>query len=425
MRDFLPSRMIHRQHVIHTLRSVFERFGFEPLETPSVEYADTLTGKYGEEADKLIYQFEDRGGRQIGLRYDLTVPLARVVALYPELVKPFKRYQISPVWRAEKPQKGRYREFYQCDVDTAGSYDMLADAEIIAVADFALRELGFTSYRIKINDRKVLAALGQHAGVPADKFASLCRAIDKLEKIGEAEVRAELARAEIAPEAIDLVFDLILLQGESAELLAQLRDRLGGNPVGLEGIAELEKVVTYLTELGVAPEHYQIDFAMVRGLDYYTGPIFEAVVTGLKLGSICGGGRYDGLVGMFSSQAVPAVGITMGLDRIVDALDELAGQDASQRQTQTEVLVTIFGPETRAASLQLVSELRRAGINAEIFLGSEKLQNQLRYANRKGIPKVAILGGNEIGRNEVVMKDLASGQQQAVARADLVATLRG
>jgi histidyl-tRNA synthetase len=417
MRDFLPARMILRQYVVGVLREVFERFGFEPLETPAIEYAETLEGKFGDEADKLIYRFEDRGGRRVGLRYDLTVPLARVVAMYPELVKPFKRYQIAPVWRAEKPQKGRYREFYQCDVDVVGSASMLADAEVVAVADFALVRLGFSRYRIKLNDRKILTALGQYAGVPAESLGGIYRAIDKLEKVGAEAVHGELASQGIPADTIARLLDLVQVQGEPAGVFAQLRERLAAVPRGAEGVGELEQVVTYLEELGIGPERYQVDLSMVRGLEYYTGPIFEAVVEEPRIGSICGGGRYDNLVGTFSGQSHPAVGISVGLERIIDVLEELGLVEGRLRQTTTAVLVTVFGPETRAASLALVGDLRRAGINAEVFLGLEKLPNQLRYASRKGIPFVAILGPDEVAKDVVLVKEMATGEQRGYERA--------
>lgn len=424
MRDILPSRMILRQHVVDVLRDVFERFGFEPQETPAIEYAETLEGKFGEEADKLIYRFEDRGGRRVGLRYDLTVPLARVVAMYGDLAKPYKRYQIAPVWRAEKPQKGRYREFYQCDVDVVGSSSMLADAEVIAVADFALQRLGFSRYRIKVNDRKVLAALGQYAGVPAEQAGGIYRAVDKLDKVGRSAVEEELSRSGVPEVAIARLFDLLQVQGAPDAVFAQLREKLAGVPIGLEGVGELEQIVTYLGELGVPPDRYQIDFSMVRGLEYYTGPIFEAVVEEPKIGSICGGGRYDRLVGMLGGPDLPAVGISVGLERIIDVLEELQLSKEASRKTKTVALVTIFSPETRPESLKLATELRQAGVNAEVALGAEKLPNQLRYASRKGIPYVVILGPDEVAEGRALIRDMTTGEQRAYWRAEVVPALR-
>jgi histidyl-tRNA synthetase len=278
MRDFLPSRMILRHYVIDQLRRVFERFGFEPLQTPTVEYAETLEGKYGEEADKLIYKFEDRGGRKVGLRYDLTVPLARVVSMYPELVKPFKRYQIAPAWRAERPQKGRYREFYQCDVDIVGSPSALADAEVVSVGYQALRQLGFNHFEILINDRKILQGIATKARIPDNLAPAVWRAVDKWDKIGPEGVRSELATTGLSKETIQILFDL-LDSGERGERrLESLASNLADVPIGLEGIRELQSLIDYLQLSGVPPEFYRVDLHMVRGLDYYTGPIFEVVV---------------------------------------------------------------------------------------------------------------------------------------------------
>ena len=423
MRDYLPTRMILRQYVVDVLRDVFERFGFEPLETPAIEYAETLEGKFGEEADKLIYRFEDRGGRRVGLRYDLTVPLARVVAMYPDLVKPFKRYQIAPVWRAEKPQRGRYREFYQCDVDIVGSASTLADAEVVLVADFALGQLGFSRFRIKLNNRKLLAALAQYAGVPGEHIGDIYRAIDKLEKVGQEAVRDELRRYGVPSVAISRLLELVQIQGEPAAILSQARESLAALPKGLEGIDELEQMVTHLRQMDVAAERLQVDLSMVRGLGYYTGPIFEVVVEEPKIGSICGGGRYDGLVGLLGGQNLPAVGVSFGLERIIDVLEELELATERVAKTKTGVLVTLFGPETRSESLGLVSELRRVGINAEVFLGPERLPNQLRYASRKGIPYVAVLGPDEVARGVVLVKDMATGEQKSYERAAVAGAL--
>lgn len=423
MRDILPSQMVLRQYVVACLREVFERYGFEPAETPAIEYADTLLGKYGEEADKLVYTFDDRGGRRVGLRYDLTVPLARISAQYADLPKPFKRYQIAPVWRTERPQKGRYREFCQCDVDTVGVTSMLADAEVIAVAVDALTTLGFGRFSVKINSRKLLLALGAYSGVPNELAGSLYRSIDKLDKIGADAVRQELAAAGVPAEAADRLFELIGIRGRPAAVLGEVRRKLGGDGRALAGAAELEELVDYLRYLGVPESSYEVDLAMVRGLDYYTGPIFEVVVEEPKIGSLCGGGRYDGLIGMFTGQSLPAVGISVGLERILLVLEELALAPASLGKTKTEILVTVFGPETRAASLGLVTELRRAGLNAEVALGAEKLTNQLRYASRKGIPRVAILGPDEAAAGEVLVRDMASGDQRRWPMAEVAPAL--
>jgi histidyl-tRNA synthetase len=423
MRDILPSQMVLRQYVIGLLREVFERYGFEPAETPALEYADTLLGKYGEDADRLVYTFDDRGGRRVGLRYDLTVPLARVAAQYGDLPKPFKRYQIAPVWRTERPQKGRYREFYQCDVDTVGVTSMIADAEVIAVATEVLTRLGFGRFTVEINSRKLLVALGTYAGVPAELAGSLYRSIDKLDKIGAKAVRDELMVAGVASDAIGRLFELIGIRGKPEAVLTEVRRILGDDERALAGAREVEEIVGYLADLGVPESAYEVDLAMVRGLDYYTGPIFEVKVEEPKIGSLCGGGRYDGLIGTFTGQSLPAVGISVGLERIILVLEELGLAPASLGKTKTAILVSIFGPETRSESLRLVTELRRAGVNAEVALGAEKLANQLRYASRKGIPLVAILGSDEVAAGEVLVRDMVSGEQRRYPRAELGAAL--
>jgi histidyl-tRNA synthetase len=424
MRDFLPERMILRNWVVGELRDVFESFGFEPLDTPSVEYAETLKGKYGEEADKLIYAFEDRGGRPVGLRYDLTVPLARVVASYPELPKPFKRYQIAPVWRAERPQKGRYREFWQCDVDTAGTTSPLADAECPMVVTAALRRLGFERYTVRINNRKILTALAATLGVEGEAALGLFRSLDKLDKIGQEGVRAELAERGLTGRLADRLFEFVETSGSSEEVLRGLRARLGADPRAAEGIDELEQIVAALSASGIDEGSYRIDLSMIRGLDYYTGPIFETVVEEPKIGSISGGGRYDGLIGMLSGRDVPATGVSIGFERIMDVIEELGLQPAGLKRTVTEVLVTIFDQASLSASLGLARELREAGVRTEVALTGDRLGNQLKYASRRGIPLAAIVGPDEIAAGEVVLKDLTSGEQVKLARATIAGELR-
>ncbi|MBI3944597.1 MAG: histidine--tRNA ligase [Armatimonadetes bacterium] len=423
MRDFLPDRMILRHHVTGVFRGVFERYGFEPLDTPAVEYAETLEGKYGEEADKLIYKFEDRGGRRVGLRYDLTVPLARVVAQYPDLPKPFKRYQIAPVWRAERPQKGRYREFWQCDADTVGSTSMLADAEILAVVYTALRELGFPQFVMRLNNRKILKGVAAFAGVPEGEEASVLRSVDKLDKVGEVGVRTELLEKGFGEDVVGRLFELLAPEA-SGDVLARLRTQLVDNAEAQDGIGELEQVREYLGALGVPEAFCRIDLAMVRGLDYYTGPIFETVVEEPRIGSITGGGRYDHLIGIFSGRDIPAVGSTLGLERIVDVMEALGLFPAAK--TLTRVLVTVFDTAAAPESLRLAAELRAAGVCAEVYLAEKGgFRKQLAYANAKGIPLVALLGPDEIARREVTLRNMADGSQESVARGEVVGRLRG
>ncbi len=423
-RDFLPERMILRQWVIGTWRGIFERFGFEPLETPVIEYAETMEGKFGEEGDRLMYRFEDRGGRAVALRYDLTVPLTRVVAMYPDLPKPFKRYHIAPVYRAENPQKGRYREFYQCDVDTVGSTSPLADAEAVTVAAAAFDAIGFPNYTVRLNTRKILAALADVAGVAPDLRLAAFRAIDKLEKVGPERARAEMREAGIADAVADHLHGLVRISGAAREMLGELRGRLADHPLGLEGIAELEAMVDGLDAAGVSAARYLVDYSMVRGMDYYTGPIFETTVEEPKIGSVSGGGRYDKLVGLFSSTDLPATGVSLGLERIIDVIEELGLRPAGLGRTVVAVLVTIFEPATQRESVRIATELRGAGIPTELYLGSGKLPAQLRHADRKGVPLAVIAGPDELAAGTVVLKDMLSGEQSTVQRADLPAAVR-
>jgi histidyl-tRNA synthetase len=515
MRDILPQDLIRRQYVMDVIRGVFEEFGFEPLQTPAMEMTETLTGKYGPDAERLIYHafYGDEAGDELSLRYDLSVPLCRVVAMYPDLVKPFKRYQIAPVWRADRPQKGRYREFYQCDADTVGSEGMLADAETINVIYEILLRLGFRDFVVNINDRKVLRGIGQLAGVPGGLLGGLYRAIDKLPKIGLARVERELqlvglpeaevaalqraarlylqgqfdlgdleararengvlpvvARRAIAPlqellghvdrqaiepdrvqevavdlvsqvatalraayakqvamiptEAIARLLALLQISGDDRAILAGLREQLADYPVGLEGIAELEEIVRYLDALEIPERYYQVDFSMVRGLEYYTGPIYETVVKEPAIGSITGGGRYDGLVGMFTDRSYPATGTTIGIERIIVVMEELGMFPPQVGTTTTKVLMTRFSEELVDESLKAATMLRKAGLNTEFFLDDASLGNQIRYALKRGIPYVAILGADEQAAGQLTVKNLALNEQRAVARERAASLIR-
>lgn len=423
MRDILPQKMILRRYVVGVIEQVFERFGFEPLQTPALELSETLLGKYGAEAEKLIYDARHREGKEaLSLRYDLSVPLSRVVAMYPNLVKPFKRYQIAPVWRAERPQKGRYREFYQCDADIVGTRAMLADAEIIAVTYTILTRLGFKQFVTQINNRKILSALGAYAGIPPALLGGLYRSIDKLDKIGAEGVREEMLKNEIPAPVADKMLDLVALPGAD---LAALRARLGDIPIARAGIDELEQLVPLVMELGVAEENIGIDFRMVRGLEYYTGPIYETVVTEPKIGSLTGGGRYDELIGMFSGKSLPATGTTIGIERIIDVMDELKMLPPDVGQTVTQVLVTVFDAARRADSVRVATVLRAAGINAELWFESDGLGKQLKYAAAKGIPFAVIIGPDEAAEDAATLRDLATGEQPKVKQGELAQELKG
>ncbi len=422
MRDILPQKMIHRRYVIGVIEQVFERFGFGPLQTPALELSETLMGKYGPDAEKLIYDARHREGKEeLALRYDLTVPLSRVFAMYPELVKPFKRYQIAPVWRAERPQKGRYREFYQCDADIVGTKSMLADAEIVTMIYTILTRLGFKQFETKINNRKILTALGEYAGVPPALLGGLYRSIDKLEKIGPEGVRDELLKNEIPEPVVQKILDLVAIPGDD---LAAVRIRLGSIPAAREGIDELEQLVKFVSELGIATDNLKVDFRMVRGLEYYTGPIYETVVTEPKIGSLTGGGRYDGLIGLFSKQSLPATGTTVGIERIIDVMEELKMFPPEVGQTVTQVLVTVFDEARRADSLRVASELRRAGLDTEVWFDLDGLGKQLKYAAAKGIPFAIILGPDEAAAGIATLRDLSTGEQTPVPQAELPQVLQ-
>ena len=415
MRDILPEQMIRRQYVIDVIRDVFEEFGFEPLQTPALELSEVLTGKYGPDAEKLIYQAGHTGGKEdISLRYDLSVPLCRVVAMYPQLPKPFKRYQIDPVWRAERPQKGRYRQFFQCDADTVGSDSMLADAENVNLVYQVLSRLGFKQFEININDRKLITGIGQFAGVPAEQLGGLYRSIDKLDKIGVDGVTAELRENEIPQDVIDKLLALLQIEGDAATVLNEMNKQLGELGAAREGIADLKKLLGYLTTLGVPEECYRVNVAMVRGLEYYTGPIYETVVKEPKIGSITGGGRYDELIGSFSKQSFPATGTSFGIERIIDVMEEFDMFPSTVGRTVTQVLMTIFDDDLMEASLKLATQLRHGGIRTEVYFRPAKISTQMKYADTKGIPFAVILGSDELAMGTAAVRDLATREQENV-----------
>ena len=426
MRDILPEKMILRQYVENVIRDVFESFGFQPLSTPAVELAETLLGKYGPEAEKMIYDVKHREGKEeLALRYDLSVPLARVAAMYPDLPKPFKRYQIAPVWRAERPQKGRFREFWQCDVDTVGTTSVLADAEILNMIYEVLRRLGFKRYVIHLNNRKILKGIGQFVGLQGELLGGLYRSIDKLGKIGLDGVTDELQRNGIPQAKIERMMDLLRIGGDQASILTELRDQLAEYPEALEGIDELEQISRVLNDVGVPPENYRIDFAMVRGLEYYTGPIFETVVEEPRIGSITGGGRYDGLIGLFSKEDLPATGTSLGIERIIVAMDELDMYPPEVRGTVSQVLVTVFNEDMLSESLKLASELRQADFKVELYMGGKGIGDQIRYALKRGIPYVAIIGPDELEAGQVMLRNLDQKLQQAADRGGAARQIRG
>lgn len=428
MRDFLPQEMLKREYVFAVVRDVFETFGFEPIDTPVLEMEETLMGKYGEDAEKLIFHAQHPGGKEeLALRYDLTVPLSRYVAMHEnDLVLPFRRYHIAPVWRAERPQKGRYRQFYQCDADIVGVAEPTADAEIVSVVTTALRRLGFEDFNVKINNRKILTGIGVYAGVPDAQLGDLYRSIDKLDKIGLDGVQAELRANGIAEDVIARMMALLERRDGDVTALGHLREQLDGIPSAEEGIQELLDMVTYMDALGVPAENVDIDFAMVRGLSYYTGPIFETNITKPdNLGSVTGGGRYDDLIGLFRKQSLPTTGTSLGIERIIDLMDLLNLYPPDVIGTVVQVLVTVFGPDTQANAMRLASELRAAGIRTEVSLQSNRnIGKQIRYADRKGAPVAAFLGTDEIARGVVNLKRLADGHEVTVPRAEAAQAVR-
>jgi len=419
-RDFLPETMLRRNYVLDTITDEFHRFGFEPISTPILELHETLFGKYGEDAEQLIFTAQHgRSTREpLAMRYDLTVPLARVVGQYEnELSFPFKRYHIAPVFRGERPQRGRYREFWQCDADIVGVPGMSADAEIVSLMQRILSRLGFPQFTIKINHRKLLVAIGEFSGVPNEQLPDLYRSVDKFDKIGAEGVRRELTERGIAADAVSRMMDLIQAKAAGAGSLDLIADAIGKDD---QGIAELRELAALLAEAKVPPACYEFDFTMARGLGYYTGPIFETVISQPNLGSVTGGGRYDNLIGMFRRQSLPTTGASFGMERIIDLMDELKLYPDHLGGTLVQVLVTVFSQATRAASMRVADELRQAGINTDLYLPSRKLGRQFQYADRKGVPLVAIIGPDELAAGEVKLRRLADGSEATVAASGAV-----
>lgn len=426
MRDFLPHEVLKREYVFGVITDVFQTFGFEPIATPVLEMLDTLLGKSGEEADKLIFHAQHPGGKEeLALRYDLTVPLARYVAMHEnDLSMPFRRYHIAPVWRGDRPQKGRYREFYQCDVDVVGVASMAADAEIVSLLTTALRRLGFADFTVHINNRKILNGIGIYAGVPEAQSGDLYRSIDKLDKIGLDGVKKELGTSGIADDAIGRMMDLLQYREDGLAALGSVRDQLRGVPIAQEGITEIEQMVDHLEAMGV--DQFTVDLAMVRGLGYYTGPVYETMITKPdNLGSVTGGGRYDGLIGLFRKESLPMTGSSLGIERIIDLMDLLNLYPPEITGTVVQVLVSVFEEGTQGASLALANELRAAGIRTEAYLNPKRaIGKQVQYADRKGAQVVAFLGPDEIQAGRVKFKRLRDGHEVEAARAEAAQTVR-
>ncbi|MEJ7839013.1 MAG: histidine--tRNA ligase [Thermomicrobiales bacterium] len=421
-RDYLPQQMLLRQHVIDLFRTVFERHGFEPLDTPTLEYMEILTGKAGEN-EKLMYHFLDQGDREVGLRYDLTVPLARFVAMHQnDIVLPFKRYHIAPVWRAEKPQRGRFREFWQCDADIVGSPAMTADAEAVSVLVDALHEVNLSRAVVHINHRKLLSAMALLAGVEADRAPAVFRAVDKLAKIGADGVKRELLSREISEASANRVIELVTATGTNDELLDAAADQLAETPGGPAAVTELRDLVRHIESLGVPRHSWTIDLSLARGIDYYTGPVYEAIVDEPNIGSVAGAGRYDGLIGTFLGRDIPATGMSLGMERIIEVIH--AFDLLPSRTTVSDVFVACT-PETLSDASHIARTLRTHGFNADLSLTTQRsLGEQLRYADRKSIPFAIIVGTEEIGRQVVTIKNLKTGEQHETGMVLVVEELR-
>jgi len=446
-RDFGPAEMVGRNYIFSIVRSVFRKYGYQCIETPSLENLSTLLGKYGEEGDKLLFKVlnsgdcfgnvdfgdfcrSDEAGNprtnsnalslkvcEKGLRYDLTVPFARFVVQHQnEISFPFKRYQIQPVWRADRPQKGRYREFYQCDVDVIGSKSLLNELELVQIVDDVFGQMGIRVC-IKINNRKILAGLAEVSGQP-DKMVDITVAIDKIDKIGLDAVKQELAEKGLTDEAIAVIEPVLTLKGTTREKIARMQQLLATSETGMKGLEEIGTLFSLIEEARIS-QPVELDLSLARGLNYYTGAIFEVKALDFAIGSICGGGRYDDLTGIFGLPNMSGVGISFGADRIYDVLGglDLFPKDAAAAAT---VLFTNMGEREIAYTIPLAASLRTAGIACEIYPDAAKLKKQFEYADRKGIPYLAIVGDQEVAGGTVTLKNLASGEQRAVLKEELV-----
>lgn len=442
-RDFSPVEMAKRNYIFNTIREVFYLYGFQQIETPSMENLSTLMGKYGDEGDKLLFKIQNSGDYfsgltdeellsrnaaklaskfcEKGLRYDLTVPFARYVVMHrDEITFPFKRFQIQPVWRADRPQKGRYREFYQCDADVVGSNSLLNEVELVQMIDTVFRKFGIR-VSIKINNRKILSGIAEIIG-EADKIVDITVAIDKLDKIGLDNVNAELASKGIPQEAIDKLQPIILLSGTNEEKLETLKTVLAASETGLKGVEESEFILKTIAGLGIQSD-VELDLTLARGLNYYTGAIFEVKALDVQIGSISGGGRYDNLTGVFGMEGVSGVGVSFGADRIYDVLNQLDlyPKDAVDG---TQLLFVNFGEAEAAYVLPVLAKVRAAGIRAEIYPDSAKMKKQMGYANNKAIPFVAIVGETEMNEGKLTLKNMTTGEQSLVTPDELIDAIK-
>lgn len=441
-RDFGHEEMARRNYIFDTIRSVFRLYGFSQIETPAMENLSTLMGKYGEEGDKLLFKILNSGDwlrgadramidagdyvhltskvSEKGLRYDLTVPFARFVVQHrDELTMPFKRFQIQPVWRADRPQKGRYREFYQCDADIVGSDSLVNEIELLQLVDEVFARLGIR-ITIKLNNRKVLAGIAEMIGAP-EKLTDITVAIDKIDKIGLDKVKEELAERGLPAEAIARLEPVLAISGDTAARLAALKDILAGNETGQLGVAELQTVIDGAARLGMRAE-VELDASLARGLNYYTGTIIEVKARDVEIGSITGGGRYDNLTGVFGLPGLSGVGISFGADRIYDVLNQLNLYPA-EATAATDVMFANFGEAESMATMAMMKELRKAGIKSEIYPDAAKMKKQMGYADSRGIPFVAIVGENEMAEGKMMLKDMRQGTQALLTPAEAISAI--
>jgi len=440
-RDFGPVQMARRTYILDTIKETFQLFGYQQIETPAMENLNTLTGKYGDEGDQLLFKILNSGDfikdvkaddlekgsgailnkvSEKGLRYDLTVPFARYVVMNRnELTFPFKRYQIQPVWRADRPQKGRYREFYQCDADVVGTDSLVCEAEIILMIRRVFEKLSLKEYSIKINNRKILTGIAEAIG-EAGKEGPLCVAIDKLDKIGWEKVKEELTQRGFGATSIENLAPLVSLESDLTGKLDFLKRFLKSSETGLKGVEELEQVFDILEKVGVDLDHVDFDIMLARGLSYYTGAIFEVKVHNVSIGSVSGGGRYDNLTGVFGLPGVSGVGFSFGVDRLYDVLDEL-GIFPTESHTSTRLLLTYFDQAGFGYALSLLNQFRNAGVKTEIYPNQVKIQKQFDFANKKGIPFVGVCGDEEMKTGEISVKNMVSGEQVKMTVPEAVA----
>ncbi|MEQ9297528.1 MAG: histidine--tRNA ligase [Cyclobacteriaceae bacterium] len=438
-RDFGPEKMQKRNFIFSQIREVFQLYGFLPLETPAMENLSVLTGKYGDEGDQLLFKVlnsgeylkksqvsdYEKGEKQMlplisekGLKYDLTVPFARYVVMNRnDITFPFKRYQMQPVWRADRPQRGRYREFYQCDADVIGTDSLVCETDIISMINDVFERLGLVDFTIKYNNRKILSGIAEALGQPAAE-GSLCVAIDKLDKIGLDKVLEELSSAGFEEAAINQLKPIL----DSSSTADYLKKLLSDSEIGKQGLEEIEQLQSMISTLG-GNLHVAFDPTLARGLSYYTGSIFEVKINNVKMGSVCGGGRYDNLTGVFGLEGVPGVGISFGVDRLYDVMEELELFPADQT-TSTQVLISTFDEPSRKAGLKLLSHLRKQGINSELYPDFGKMKKHFQYADKKRIPYVVIIGSEELEKGLFSLKDLGSGEQQQMDQDHLLEILK-